>query len=651
MYQQPNNERQESNSSRQNINGADAHESTPLLGDNQSSRVQYNGTTNNDEDYHKSTAEDAIEAQLEDEPAYLAISRVNSIPQGVDVEPNLETIPEGPEERRRTSIESGGIPQTTDYSSRFIDVSPTRFWIVFGGVLVGYILGFFDSTLMASSHPVITSHFHASNAASWLSTAFLLTCTAFMPLFARISDTFGRRPVYLASVFFFFVSTAWCGSAQSIGSFIAARAFCGLGAGGIFSLGMIISSDMVRLEYRGVYQSFLNLALGAGGSLGLAFGGLLCDQIGWRGAFYIQLPFIFVYFLMSSWTLPGDLGLKRPKSERMNFSQLVKSIDLVGSTILIIGVTALIMGLNLGGNVYSWGHPTVISSLVAFCVLAVIFVAYERKADPAVMPVTLLSTNPRSSLIFGNFFGCIAINSVVFNAPLFFQAVKLASPTETGLRLIASSASITTSSVLTGFLITWWKRLKPTVLLGGLVLLLGGLASSTMDNHTPDALAMFCLSVASTGQGSSFPSITVAVLATSEQSDQAIATTTLGLFRNLGSTMGVAASSFILQNTLLYKLEELVTGPNKEDVILLVRKSVGAIADLDPMHKSQGMHPFHSIPFHHFITLLYLLTNFFTVIGAYVSALRTTFFSAAVWGGIMLVMHLNLRLPRLGRKN
>jgi MFS family permease len=88
----------------------------------------------------------------------------------------------------------------------------------------------FDSTLMASSHPVITSYFNASNSASWLSTAFLLTSTALQPLFGRVSDTIGRRPLYLLGLLFLSITTAWCALAQSIGSFIAARAFCGLGA-------------------------------------------------------------------------------------------------------------------------------------------------------------------------------------------------------------------------------------------------------------------------------------------------------------------------------------------------------------------------------------------------------------------------------------
>ncbi|KAJ9216094.1 hypothetical protein DTO166G4_2338 [Paecilomyces variotii] len=583
-------------------------ESTPLLKPDKSRKY--------------ASSENHAEAGLssfgaDDESAPLNLAKVPSIPQGLDPEPGIEgmSLP-GPV----VSEENGDGTEPTGYAARFNNVTPTRFWLIFGGIQLGYIVSLFDSTLMASSHPVITSYFHASDSAAWLTTSFLLTSTAFMPLFGRVSDTFGRRPVYLFSIFVFLVTTAWCALAQSIQSFIAARAFCGLGAGGVISMGMIICSDLVRLEYRGIYQSYINLALGLGGCSGLAFGGFLCDQVGWRGAFVVQLPFIFVYMLVAAWTTPSDLGLKKVDGERATIRQLLRRIDLTGSFILVLGVTILIMGLNLG-----YGRYFVVSSIIIFFILAIIFVRYERHVERPVMPVSLLSRDPRASLIYGNFLGSMSINTIIFNAPLFFRAVKLVSPTESGLRLVAATATVTCASVSTGFLITWSKRLKPTVILGSALLLAGGLAASSMDVATPDWLTMICVSISSCGQGLSFPSITVSILAVSDQDEQAVATTTLGLWRNLGSVMGVAISSWIFQNMLYFQLEKLVTGPEKENIIRLVRKSVQSIADLDSVHQKQ-------------------------VVTAYGAALHVTFLSAAVFGGLMLLLLLRIRLPRLGRK-
>ena len=129
------------------------------------------------------------------------------------------------------------------------DISRRQFWVIYAGILFQYFVTTFDSTLMASAHPVITSYFDASNSASWLSTSFMLTTTAFQPLFGRVSDTFGRRPLYLFALCMFLVTTAWCALAQSIGSFIAARAFCGLGAGGVMAMVRLFADVQLFLTH------------------------------------------------------------------------------------------------------------------------------------------------------------------------------------------------------------------------------------------------------------------------------------------------------------------------------------------------------------------------------------------------------------------
>jgi predicted MFS family arabinose efflux permease len=134
-------------------------------------------------------------------------------------------------------------------SPYLIPVSKLRFWLIFGPILLQFFVAMFDSYFMASSHPVITSYFHASNSASWLSTAFMLTSTAFQPMFGRISDTIGRRPVYIASLTVFVFTTLWCALAQSIESFIAGRAFCGIAAGGMMAMVTCPLLEILMLTY------------------------------------------------------------------------------------------------------------------------------------------------------------------------------------------------------------------------------------------------------------------------------------------------------------------------------------------------------------------------------------------------------------------
>jgi hypothetical protein len=124
----------------------------------------------------------------------------------------------------------------------------------------------------------------------------------------RLSDTFGRRPLYLAGLTLLAVTTGWCAAAQTVGSFIAARAFSGIGAAGVLSMGNIMTNDLVSIEVRGTFQAYINLFYGGGSACGAAFGGFLCDKLGWRMTFAIQVPVLIALLINAFFTTPGDPG-------------------------------------------------------------------------------------------------------------------------------------------------------------------------------------------------------------------------------------------------------------------------------------------------------------------------------------------------------
>jgi MFS family permease len=469
---------------------------------------------------------------------------------------------------------------------------------------------------MASSHPVITSYFNASNSASWLSTAFLLTSTSLQPLFGRLSDTFGRRSLYLSGLLFLTATTAWCALAQSIGSFIAARAFCGIGAAAVLSMGSIIINDLVSIQVRSTYQAYINLFYGSGSTLGAAFGGFLCDKLGWRLTFAVQIPFLAVIFINAYLTTPSTLGPNLAKRSGQGFRDALRGFDITGSILLTGSVAFLIAGLNLGGNVFPWDHPFVITSLIVAVIAGAILFRVEHKAARPVMPLYLLFSRPRGTLVFHNFIANIGINAIIFNAPLYFQAVQLESASLSGFRLAGPSLALMICGVSSGFIMTATGRMTWLIVVGSLSMLLGSVLLSVMWDGIPTWLATLFLVPPSLGQGLSYPATMVGVLATSTQDDQAVMTSTLSLWRQLGTVMGVALSSLVLQNVLTVWLDALVTGADKEEVcqapvlsdkhtallftlrylpftkatqiILTVRRSVRSILDLDPEHKQQG---------------------------------------------------------------
>lgn len=419
---------------------------------------------------------------------------------------------------------------------------------------------------MASSHPVITSYFKSSNSASWLSTAFLLTSTAFQPLLARVSDTIGRRPIYLFSLVMFVVTTAWCALAQSIVSFIAARAFCGLGAGGVLAMGSILTNDLVPIEIRGNYQAYINLFFGLGQACGAAFGGFLCDTLGWRWTFGIQIPAQLIILMAAVFIMPDTLGPNLARNSDKSAFEHIKTFDLMGSFLLTTSVAFMILGLNLGGNVLSWEHPFVITSLIVSAIACYFLIRVEGKVERPVMPLAMLFTAPRGNLVFSNFFSAIGSNTVIFNAPLYFQAVKLDSAAQSGFRMAAPSLAIMVCGVSSGFIMTYTRRMKELIVGGSLIALVGAICLTSMWDGIPTWLATIFVVPVSTGLGLSFPAASLAVLATSTKEDQAVMTSTLSLFRSLGAVFGVAISSLIVQNALSIDLEKYVTGPEKEEV-------------------------------------------------------------------------------------
>jgi MFS family permease len=266
-----------------------------------------------------------------------------------------------------------------------------------------------------------------------------------------------------------------------------------------------MTNDLVKIEYRGTYQAYINLFFGLGSSCGAAFGGFLCDTIGWRWTFGIQIPPVLLILLFGFLHVPSDLGPQLARHTDASWYRIIAGFDLLGSFLLTLSTGSLILGLNLGGNVFPWDHPLVIASLIVSVIAATFLMRVERKANRPVMPLQFLSKPPRANLVFSNFFAQIGINTVIFNAPLYFQAVKLDSASMSGFRLAAPSGLLTIFAVSTGFFITYTGRMKSPQVLGGACMLVGAIGLSSMWDGIPTWLATLFVVPPSLGQGTVFP--------------------------------------------------------------------------------------------------------------------------------------------------
>ncbi|KAF7861621.1 uncharacterized protein EAF02_010575 [Botrytis sinoallii] len=390
----------------------------------------------------------------------------------------------------------------------------------------------------------------------------------------------------------------WCALAQSMTSFIIARAVCGLGAGGVMSMGSIITSDLIPIEIRGAYQSYLNIVFGIGAASGAALGG--CD-----GGFILDGD--------------GNLGFRGKKT----LKEALSVFDYKGSLLLMATITFFILAINLGGNIYPWTHPLILTCIILTIIGLPLFIITEYYASQPVMPLSLITHNPRGSLIIGNALGAIVINAVLFNIPLYFQAVLLESPTASGLRLIIPSIAASAIGTLTGFLITWTRNLKTPLVLGVSLYVIGTIGLVAMNRSLPNWVYVLLLIPSSMGQGFQMPGSFMSVLAVSEQGEQAVVTTTLVLWRSMGQVLGVAVSSLIVQNSLVGFLNTNVVGPDKEKVIEAVRSSVQAVAGLEPHYRDQ-------------------------VIDSYAEALKAAYVFALVVGILSFAITIGIKLPKLG---
>jgi predicted MFS family arabinose efflux permease len=341
------------------------------------------------------------------------------------------------------------------------------------------------------------------------------------------------------------------------------------------------------MHLRGTYQAYINLLYGGGATIGAAFGGFLCDTIGWRWTFAGQIPLVLVVYAMAYYTLPANLGPQLAKNRPL--AELFPELDIAGSALLFISIASLILGLNFGGNIYSWTHPIVISSLTLAFVAAAILLDVEKKAKRPILPLDMIMKAPRANLMFSNFFAMIGSNHILFNAPLYFQVVHGDSATVAGLRMSLPALCATVCGLLAGIFLTYTGRIKEPHVLGSFCMLAGGLACSMLSQLTPSWLATLAIAPPYAGQGFLFPATILGLVATSSQDEQAVVMTTLILFRNLGIVLGVAMSSLILQNALVTYLDRFISGPNKQEIIERLRMSVRAVQELDAEQRLQGM--------------------------------------------------------------
>ncbi|KAK0619657.1 major facilitator superfamily domain-containing protein [Immersiella caudata] len=410
----------------------------------------------------------------------------------------------------------------------------------------------FDGTITAATYATISSEFDAANTASWLTTSYLVTSTAFQPLYGRVSDIFGRRICFFISTITFALGCLGCGLVNSIVLLNCMRALTGFGGGGLMTMATIVNSDMIPFRKRGMYQALQNGMFGFGAICGASFGGSIADGIGWRWCFLLQVP-ISVFALTV-----GALVVKNPEGGfdlGGGVRDVLTRVDFTGSLLLVTAISIQLVGLSLGGNELPWGSPWVVSSLVGSFVLFAAFIVVEARTRAIpIIPLRLLRGKLPGLVQFANVCVGLSAYAYLFNLPLFFQIVLLDSATTAGARLAIPSLATPIGGLVAGVVMSKWGKLLPLVRTGAILMVVGNLLVTSLEFVDSSWKYFVYIFPANLGQGIVYPGILFTSLATFEHADHAVCASTVYLIRSLGTVYGVAVTSAIVQTTLSVRL-------------------------------------------------------------------------------------------------
>ncbi|GAA1908820.1 MDR family MFS transporter [Streptomyces durmitorensis] len=405
---------------------------------------------------------------------------------------------------------------------------PRSVRVVMMALMVTILLAMLDNMIVSPAMPTIVGDLGGMEHLSWVVTAYMLATAASTPIWGKLGDMYGRKGVFLTSIVIFLLGSVLSGMAQDMGQLIGFRAVQGLGAGGLMVGVMAIIGELVSPRERGKYMGMMTGVMAVAMIGGPLVGGTITDHLGWRWAFYINLPLGAVALAM----VTAVLHLPKKKAEGR--------IDYLGAALLTVGISSLVLVTTWGGTEYAW-TSTVIMELIAIGVVALIsFVVVQKKAAEPILPLHIFrSLNFTLMSVIGFLTGFVMFGAMLF-LPLYQQAVQGASATNSGLLLLPMLLSMMVVSFFSGRFTTSTGKYKIFPIVGTVLMVLGLFLLSQMDTDTSRFTSGLYMAVLGAGMGC-LMQITMLVAQNSvEMKDMGVASSSATLFRTLGSSFGVA---------------------------------------------------------------------------------------------------------------
>ncbi|MBO1333889.1 MDR family MFS transporter [Streptomyces sp. VRA16 Mangrove soil] len=421
---------------------------------------------------------------------------------------------------------------------------PRSVRVVLMALMIAMLLAMLDNMIVGTAMPTIVGELGGLAHLSWVVTAYTLATAASTPIWGKVGDMYGRKGAFLTSIVIFLIGSALSGMAQDMNQLIGFRAVQGLGAGGLMVGVMAIIGDLIPPRERGKYQGMMAGVMALAMIGGPLVGGTITDHLGWRWAFYINLPIGAVALIMIT------IVLHLPKKRSSG------SIDYLGAALLTVGITSIVLVTTWGGSQYAWGSA-VIMELIALGVAALVgFVFSQTRAREPIVPLHIFrSRNFTLMSIIGFLTGFVMFGAVLF-LPLYQQSVQGASATNSGLLLLPMLLSMMVVSLIAGRVTTNTGKYKVFPLVGSVLVIAGLYLLSTMDVDTTRFTSGVYMAVLGAGMGC-LMQITMLVAQNSvEMKDMGVASSSTTLFRTLGSSFGVAIMGALFNNKVTHIMAE-----------------------------------------------------------------------------------------------
>jgi EmrB/QacA subfamily drug resistance transporter len=414
---------------------------------------------------------------------------------------------------------------------------------VFLALVLGMLLAALDQTIVSTALPTIVGDVGGINHLSWVVTAYLIAVTTSTPLYGKLGDMYGRKPVFQVAIVIFLVGSMLCGLANSMLELVLFRGLQGLGAGGLMVGAMAIMADVLSPRERGRYIGFLGGVWAFASVVGPLLGGFLVDTLSWRWVFYVNVPIgVVALFVIAT-------RLHLPTSGRHRHR-----IDWLGAALLSGGIVSLTLFTTWGGTEYPWGSATIIGLLVAAVVLLTLFAFQERRAAEPILPLHLFRNWSFDVATGTGFMVGLAMFGAITFLPVFLQVADGATPTTSGLLMIPLMFGVLAASIVSGRLISHTGRYRPYPIAGTALLTFGMFLLSRLDTDTPRLVSSAYMLVVGIGLGLVFQVVVLVAQNSAPPEDVGVATSTNTFFRTIGGSIGVALFGAIFSSRLTHEL-------------------------------------------------------------------------------------------------